>query len=810
MASFVNPFAIDDGLSGTSSPTPDRAPSAGSPRGPPAEFAFRADSALGPLEPPKPSTLKANPHEEKKVLLNMIMQHLETEGFHTAAGVVRNDYVSQFGAVSTAAGAAAKQTNLMKVVAGRLPAPVDNPPRMRSVSGGSAIVPPILGMAGSAGDSGTNTTLPSLPQTAASTDGTISLGEGISLMDALTGAGGVAAAFGSAPAGGRRLRADTGGEGDLDVTIPAPPANPNVKWDTTTGQAARTRLSSGANADVHVIRSAPLSASVAQAAYMVVTSDQARRGGRTSSGIEIIVGLDGEDLLFGDLLLLTVPRTLRKAGRKGQTPWDVFLEAVGVHLSQLISARESSGGILVLGLLQFFLERHALRIGHAALPAALQACRDIATTVHRNMPLWETEHQDFQTATVRGLREIASLLRDVAAQSASRSAFVALDNYCAPGMLPSAGFSSLAVAAAHSPWHRVPRDRGSWIKVPPASMAAAWTLVDHALFCSIPTEDWLGGGWDDSRWQHSADSILRFVDRYQSIAFWAASQVVWAARGGRGVAAHISEQGGPSDRAAMVVRLVTLAQALHKLRNFSTVAALLTGLRMKGLPQLLHATWALVPSSTSGVIASLSSIVSDDQQYKLYHVASNSIEAQQAIVPHLAPHTSALTLLAGTHVPDRLDRSGGDFDEGPPSDARGPPSLHFHKWRNVWQTVLGRLVDWQARRYTPEEMQGGAAVVMPLCLLLGDELRRCRFQFDDDREEAVTELVHLAEALEPPLPPPPPPVQYDEDGYAIEEGVDDGEYYDEQYDDQQGTSGAAGDDSDEEVPWYSSHFTVVE
>ncbi len=747
------------------------------------------------------------------MLLNMIMQHLEAEGFHTAAGVVRNDYVSQFGAVATAGGPASKQPNLLKVVSGRLPAPVDTFARTRSVSGGSAIVPPALGSAAGSAAGGSQpaaATLPSLPHSANDTDGTISLGGGISLMDALTGAGGVAAAFGSSPAGGRRLRADTGGEGDLDVTIPAPPANAYVKWDTTTGQAARTRKSSGAEAEVHVIRSAPLDASVAHAAYMIVTSDQARRGGRTSSGIEIVVGPDGEDLLFSDIFIMTVPRTLRKAGKKGQSPWDVFLQAIAAYLAQLMTSKESSGGVLVLGLLQFFLERHALRLGHVALPGALQTCRNIAAQVEHAMPLWGAEHEDFRTATVRGLRDIAALLRRVGSQAAARSAYVALANYGGEAA-PSSAFSTLAVAAAHSPWHRVPRKRGAWVKVPPASMAAAWTLVDHALFCSIPTEDWLGGGWDDSRWQHSADSILRFVDRYQSIAFWAASQVVWAGQGG-GIAEHVDDLGGPSDRAAMVVRIVALAQALHKLRNFSTVAALLTGLRLKGLPQLLHATWALVPSSTSAAISSLSSIVSDDQQYKLYHVATQSVEASQAIVPHLAPHTSALTLLAGSHVPDRLDRSGGDYDEGVPSAARGPPSLHFHKWRNVWQTVLGRLLDWQARRYSDEELQGGPSTVLPLSLLLGDELRRCRFQFDDDREVAVTELVHLAEALEPPLPPPPPPMQYDDEGYPIDDDGADGEYYEETSAGQDVAAGSAdnGDDSEEEVPWYSSHFTVVE
>ena len=430
MASFVNPFAVDESPNPTPPPAPERLVAADSPRGSPAEFAFRSNSGLGAFEQPKPPSHKANPQEEKKVLLNMIMQHLEAEGFHTAAGVVRNDYVSQFGAVSTATGAAAKQTNLLKVVAGRLPAPVDNPPRLRSVSGGSAIVPPVLSAAGGAGTNrAPQGALPSLPQTAAPTDGTISLGGGISLMDALTGAGGVAAAFGSAPAAeGRRLRGDTGGDADLDVTIPAPPANPNVKWDTTTGQAARTRKSAGADAEVHVIRSAPLDASVAHAAYMVVTSDQARRGGRTSSGIEIVVGPDGEDLLFSDILLMTVPRTLRKAGSKGQGPWDVFLQAVGTYLTQLMTARESSGGILVLGLLQFFLERHALRVGHGALPSALQTCRSLALRVQRAMPLWEAEHQDFRTATIRGLRDIAMLLQSTAAAAAARGAYVALDN----------------------------------------------------------------------------------------------------------------------------------------------------------------------------------------------------------------------------------------------------------------------------------------------------------------------------------------------------------------------------------------------
>jgi hypothetical protein len=96
--------------------------------------------------------------------------------------------------------------------------------------------------------------------------------------------------------------------------------------------------------------------------------------------------------------------------------------------------------------------------------------------------------------------------------------------------------------------------------------------------------------------------------------------------------------------------------------------------------------------------------------------------------------------------------------------------------------------------------------------LLGNELRRCRFQFDDDREQAVAELVLMAEALEPALPPPPPPVEIDDEGYPVE-GVEGGnnDFEGDNHQEQAAAQGGdGGGDSDEEVPWYSNHFTITE
>lgn len=717
----------------------------------------------------------------------MIAQHLESEGLHTAAGVLRNDYQSLHGGAAFSEVKRDRRGSggigLLQVVSGRLPAPpAPTPsPRERSHSGSSRAF----------------TSTPPAPApstlvapTALAGEG-MSLGSGISLMDALTGAGGVAAAFGSA-AGGRRMRMDTEGEEGAEVIVPSPQPCPDVKWDTSTGQAMRTRASDGVGATVHVIKAAPLRATLEHVAVAIVTSDQSRECGTTSSGVPIIVGPSGEDLLLADLFFTAAPRLLRKASRRPgvHSPWGVLLAEVKEWLADLVQQQEPAGGILVLGLLRFFLVRHLPRVGAADAPEALLAVHSILTSTAQHMPTWAGA-PGTRSATLRGLQDVTDALKQAAAEAGSSRA--------APNGPP---MPDLLTASVRSPWHRLASGPGAWMQVPPASLAAAWTLSEHMLFCSIPTSEWLAGGWDDPRWHHGADAILRFVDRYQSIALWAANQVLWAAPAGAGIAATLHDLGGPADRAAMVVRLVALGQALYKLRNFSAVSALLTGLRLKGLPELLHVTWSKVPHSTTAAIASLSKIVSDEGQYKLYHVATQSVEPQQALVPHLAPHTSALTLLAGSHVPDRLNRSGGNYDDS--KGAKGPPCLHLHKWRNVWMEVLGRLVDWQSRRYTDAELQGGPAVLGPLVHLLGGDLRRYRFQFDEDRAAALQELVRVAELLEPPAPPTPPPAVVYEDDYdeSVSAAGQSGAV--------EQAPGVVDDDSDEERPWYSDAFVITE
>jgi hypothetical protein len=116
--------------------------------------------------------------------------------------------------------------------------------------------------------------------------------------------------------------------------------------------------------------------------------------------------------------------------------------------------------------------------------------------------------------------------------------------------------------------------------VPFEAVAAAWTHGEAALFAAIPVSEWRGAGWDKPRYEHAADGVRRFIDHYNATALW--------------VTAEVLVGNTPEARAATITRMVQVGTTLLRLRNYSGLFAVASGLR-RGAVARLAASWALVP-----------------------------------------------------------------------------------------------------------------------------------------------------------------------------------------------------------------------
>lgn len=160
-------------------------------------------------------------------------------------------------------------------------------------------------------------------------------------------------------------------------------------------------------------------------------------------------------------------------------------------------------------------------------------------------------------------------------------------------------------------------------------LAAQWTYIEHGLFRSIPLAEWLACGWDNPRYLHSADSIRRYIDRFNAVALW--------------VTAEVLAPDTPSERAAMIVRFLKLAVVLRALNNFTALAELSAGLRRNSVTRLAG-TWALLPAAAQAQFTSLVAAVEDKRNYKNYKDAIKALPPGVPAVPHLGPHTAELTM----------------------------------------------------------------------------------------------------------------------------------------------------------------------
>jgi len=96
-----------------------------------------------------------------------------------------------------------------------------------------------------------------------------------------------------------------------------------------------------------------------------------------------------------------------------------------------------------------------------------------------------------------------------------------------------------------------------------------WAHLDHRTYAVVPVRELLLADFDGDRFRHTNDGCLRCVDRFAAQTLWVASEIVHAP--------------SPPARAAVWMRLLSVAVVLEQLKDFAGVAAVTTGLSMRAV-----------------------------------------------------------------------------------------------------------------------------------------------------------------------------------------------------------------------------------
>jgi hypothetical protein len=145
--------------------------------------------------------------------------------------------------------------------------------------------------------------------------------------------------------------------------------------------------------------------------------------------------------------------------------------------------------------------------------------------------------------------------------------------------------------------------------------ARQWTLMDHRLYCKIVLFELIapdGDGnlqcnWEVPRYIAGATGVQDFVDRFDAEARWVSYSVL---------AGHNGDN-TPTGRARVVRNMITLADVLCELNNFSGMMAILTGLQQTSIRRL-NETWALVSSDSIQTLEALKAIMSTANNFREY------------------------------------------------------------------------------------------------------------------------------------------------------------------------------------------------
>jgi hypothetical protein len=155
----------------------------------------------------------------------------------------------------------------------------------------------------------------------------------------------------------------------------------------------------------------------------------------------------------------------------------------------------------------------------------------------------------------------------------------------------------------------------------PVEVAQQLTLIEHDIFKDIQDVEFHHLNWkkeDPKVRRRLAPNILRMVERFNTVSFWVATEIV--------MKTDIKE------RVTALKKFISVAEALAAMNNFNGVMEVIAGLNLFAVERLRN-TWAQIPSKMEQVVKDLNALMENRGNYKEYRNALRTIKGPS--VPYL-------------------------------------------------------------------------------------------------------------------------------------------------------------------------------
>ena len=266
----------------------------------------------------------------------------------------------------------------------------------------------------------------------------------------------------------------------------------------------------------------------------------------------------------------------------------------------------------------------------------------------------------------------------------------------------------------------------------PLELARQWTLLDFQQFLAVPLNAYVSSKpqWTLPRFRRAVPELRSAIDRFNATALWVTSSVL--------------AEADSSERALLYKRFIQLAHSLRRLRNYSSMMAVVAGLQ-QGSVARLTATRSALPLRDVERLNSMQALMDGSKNYQQYresvrrHLAGEEGDDEEeddgdedeedrrlcGLVPYLPSHLSELASIS----------------EGNPEYLPDAPYLlNLQKCHS-----LARCVSVLARaRAAPY----GFAPVRLIGIVINRTLREYLRFSSQERDQEYRELYTRSEALE--------------------------------------------------------------
>jgi len=186
-------------------------------------------------------------------------------------------------------------------------------------------------------------------------------------------------------------------------------------------------------------------------------------------------------------------------------------------------------------------------------------------------------------------------------------------------------------------------DNFDLIDLAPLEVARQLTLIEFDLFRRVAPKELLHQSWSREDKETLAPNIINVISRFNQVTMWVTSLVV-------GVESA-------KMRAALVGRLIDIAEKCLELHNINSIVEIMSGLENAAVHRLKQ-TWELVPQEKIAAFEELKTMISSQSNYKNYRATLKGLHPP--CVPYLGVYLTDLTFLDDAQ-PDVLEGSMINF-----------------------------------------------------------------------------------------------------------------------------------------------------